>query len=130
MTTPLDFIVRDVDATIPGGLPVEIQGRRFDSGPVQITLDDAHPPGASGGTLDYDANVARARFLVRLEFPALREALRSAGLEEALEPVRGEITSSGDILPDHSFALRGSCRLASQDLFRDGSLDAEVLAGT
>jgi hypothetical protein len=129
MVSSLAVTVREVEVAIPEGLPVEVGGRCFDSGPARVTLDDAAPAGASGGTLDYDAGVARMRFLVRLDFPALREALESAGVEEPLAPVRGEIASTGAILEDHSFALRGACRLASPDL--DGeALRAEVLTGT
>lgn len=130
MCSTLDFTVTEVEATIPEGLSVEIQGRRFDSGPVRVAMDDTAPLGSSHGSLDYDANVAHARFLVRLDFPVLRYTLRAAGLDDALAPVRAEIVSRGAILSDHSFAFRGSCHLSSHDFFRAGTLEAEVLAGT
>jgi hypothetical protein len=126
----LDFTVREVDVTIPEGIPVEICGQRLHSGPLRIALDEEAPAGSSRGSLDYTANVARAHFLIQLDLPALRSALEDVGFGVDLAPVRGEIRCVGAILPDHSFSLRGTCRLASHDLFRAGALEAQVLTGT
>ena len=80
----LRFTVRDVDVTIPEGIPVEVCGYRFPSGPVHITLDGEAPAGSSGGSLDYEANVARARFRIQLDLPELRSA--RLGRERIVDP--------------------------------------------
>jgi hypothetical protein len=127
---PLDFVVRELDVVIPEGIPLRIGGRPLPSGPVHIRLDDADRGSPSGGSLDYEAHLARASFHVRLDLPALRFVLEAAGLDEDIPPVRGEVRCVGTIHPDHSFSLGGTCRLAAPDLFRAGALEGEILTGT
>jgi hypothetical protein len=127
----LDFVVRDLSASVAEGIPIEVGGRRLESGRVVIGLDDDAPPGSSGGILDYAHGRADVRFRVRADFPDLAEGLRLAGLDgEAMPPVRGELVSRGDILPDHSFSLSGTCTLCAHELLSAEALEATVLPGT
>ena len=110
----LHFVVRDLEASIPEGIPIEVEGRRFESGRIVIGLDDEAPRGTSAGTLDYGSERAEVCFRVRVEFPEIAHALRLAGLdEEEVPPVRGVLVSRGEILPDHSFSLSGTYTLAA-----------------
>jgi hypothetical protein len=127
----LDFVVRDLAASVPGGIPVEVGGRRLESGRVVIGIDEEAPAGSSGGALDYGSARAEVRFRVRVDFPDLAQGLRLAGLdEEDVPPVRGELVSRGDILPDHSFSLSGTCTLCAHELLSAEALEARVLPGT
>lgn len=127
----LPIVVRGLDAAIPEGIPVEVEGRRFASGRVLIGLDDEAAAGSSAGTLDYAEGRAEVRFRLRLDFPDVARALEAAGLaEQELGPVRGTLVSRGTILPDHSFSLSGACNLSANELLRAEALDARVLPGT
>jgi hypothetical protein len=126
----LEFSVRSLDATVDGGIPLVLRGHAMRSGHITVRLDpDASA--ASDGVLDYARGKADVTFRLVLDFPEIREALRDAGLEEEEVPVaRGVLRSTGDILPDHSFALSGSVTLAAHELFHAEGLDAGVLPGT
>jgi hypothetical protein len=124
----LPFVVRDLEASIPAGLPIELGGRRFESGRIAIALDEEAPAEASAGTLDYDHERAEVCFRVRADFPDAPQALRLAG--EAVPSVRGVIISRGAILPDHSFAMSGTFRLGASPLPGAEALEARVLPGT
>jgi hypothetical protein len=125
-----EFRVRSLDATVDDGIPLVVQGRTVRSGPIAIRLDEA--AAASEGVLDYESGTADVTFRLVLDFPAVREALRAAGIEEDEEVpvVRGVLRSTGDILPDHSFSLSGGVTISDHELFRADDLDAGVLPGT
>jgi hypothetical protein len=126
----LQFTVRGLDASVPEGLPVTLQGQAMRSGRIRVRLDET-APAESGGVLDYGRGRAEVTFHVRLDFPEIADALRWAGLDgEEVPPARGVLRSTGDILADHSFALSGACTLAAHDLFRAEDLGARVLPGT
>lgn len=126
----LPFVVLDLKALIPEGFPLEVEGRRFESGPVVIGLDDEAPAGASAGALDYDNERAEVRFRVRVDFPEIAHALRLTGREEAIPSVRGVLVSRGAILPDHSFSMSGTFRMGANELLGAEPLEACVLPGT
>lgn len=123
----IDFRVSRLSATVPEGVPVRWQGKEFPSGPLAIELDGA---AESRGALDYSSSRAAAEFHVRLSFPQLASLLEDAGVDpELTRPVGAVLRSEGDILPDHSFALAGVCRLSAHELFPPDDSRARVLPG-
>ena len=124
--THLTFRVTGLSASVPEGVPVVWQGREMASGPLTIQLED-HP--GNGGELDYSERKARATFHVRMAFPELAGALSGLGVDPSFtEPVRAVLSSQGDILDDHSFALSGRCELFPHNL-TDPRSEAAVLPG-
>jgi hypothetical protein len=126
-TNRIDFRVSQLSATVPEGVPIRWQGKEFASGPLSIELDSAHE---SRGALDYSSGRAAAEFHVRLSFPELASLLEDAGVDpELTRPVFAVLRSEGDILPDHSFAFSGVCRLSAHELFPPDESRARVLPG-
>lgn len=123
----IDFRVSRLNATVPEGVPIRWQGKDIASGPLAIELDSARE---SRGALDYSSGRAAAEFHVRLSFPELASLLEDAGVDpELTRPVFAVLRSAGDILPDHSFALSGVCRLSPHELFPPNESRACVLPG-
>ena len=121
------FEVTKLDTTVTDGVPVEWQGREFNSGPLTIELDESM---RGHGVLDYVRRRARAEFPVQLKFPELTGLLESLGADpELTQPVRGVLRSEGDILDDHSFRFSGSCELSPHAMFSRGEAAASVLPG-
>ena len=130
----LPVAVTSLDARVPDGIAFQWQGRELRSGPLTATLDRS---AASTGNLDYSSRRAELEFNVELAFPEFSALLSDLGVDPALAaPVRAVIGSSGDILPDHSLALDGPCRIADHKLLHDslrGAADqaaAAMLPGT
>ena len=122
------FRVANLDAAVPGGIPVEWRGREFSSGPLMMALDSEAGP--SLGSLDYSERRARVEFRVTMAFPELARTLEDLGAAaEFSEPLRAVIRSEGAILDDHSFALSGSAAVAEHALFDDHARGG-VLPGT
>jgi hypothetical protein len=122
-----NFQVTRLQATVPDGVPLEYQGRRFSSGPLTIELDVENP---SCGFLDYSCRRAKAEFHVRMQFSEFAETLLGLGADISFtNPVRATLHSQGDILDDHSFYLSGPCELLPHELFRPNEAAATVLPG-
>ena len=114
--------VSGLRAEVPEGIAFQWQGREMRSGPLQAMLDETE---ASFGSLDYAGRRAELQFHVKLEFPQFARLLSDLGVDPAMTaPVRAVIHSSGDILPDHSFALDGPCEVHSHRLMNDPSREA------
>ena len=126
MLSTIPFQVTRMAACVPAGVPLEWQGQTYSSGPLVLELDHDE---SSHGQLDYSAARAQAEFRVKLSFPEFSQTLRDLGADASLaEPIRATLRSEGPILADHSFALRGVCRLVSHPLFGGGTA-ASVLPG-
>lgn len=127
MLSAIPFQVTRMAAHVPTGVPLEWQGQTYPSGPLVLELDlDYH----SHCRLDYGAWRAAAEFHVKLSFPEFAQTLRELGVDGSLaEPILATLCSEGAILPDHSFALSGVCRLAAHSLF-GGDTAASILPGT
>jgi len=122
----MDFRVARLDATAPEGVPIRWRGLEIDSGPLRVELD---PDRDSGGVLDYEKGRAAAEFHVLLSFPDAVEELSGLGVDaDLLRPLRATVSSEGDILPDHSFALAGQCVIEEHALAEGAR--ACVLPGT
>jgi hypothetical protein len=123
----LHFHVSDFVATVPDGIDIEWQGKTFPSGPLLFDLDQTVE---GRGVLDYAASRARVQFPVIMRFPEFADMLTSIGMDPRLsEPVRGLLTSEGDILEDHSFRLGGESELQTHELFPQDQTSARVLPG-
>ena|SRR5713226_2392345 len=122
------FEITRLAAVVPEGVPVEWQGREFNSGPLTIELDGDVQ--GCGGVLDYSRRRAELECPVKVEFPEFAGVLESLGVDPTLtEPIRALLRSEGDILDDHSFALTGRCSLIPHALFPEGEAAASVLPG-
>lgn len=123
------FRIERLQASVPEGVPVEWQGKTFNSGALNIALDECSET-LSKGVLDYSQNRASAEFHVRLEFPEFARMLEAVDVSpELMQPVRAVLNSQGDILDDHSFVLSGSCTLQDHGLFPSSQTGASVLPG-
>ena len=68
MQATVSFGITKMDATIPEGIDLVWNGRTINSGPLDVQLDDqAHAEGDNSGELDYETNLARARFNLRID---------------------------------------------------------------
>ena len=128
MKNQVSFEVMNLAAVVPGGIPVQWQGREFSSGPLLMTLDSE--AGASLGSLDYSDRRARVEFRVKMAFPEFAQTLEELGTaRDFAEPLRAVIRSEGPILEDHSFRLSGAASVAGHALFDDHA-QGSVLPGT
>ena len=126
----MTFQITKLAASVPEGVPVEWQGKEFDSGPLAIELDENAQGRGNQGVLDYCQRRARAEYHVRLKFPELAEMLESLGVDpELTQPVRAVLRSEGEILDDHSFALSGRCELGPHGMFSSDETAVSVLPG-
>ena len=126
----LTFRITALAADVPGGVPIEFEGKEFASGPLTIELEESTGPGGNQGVLDYSRRSAKAEFHVRLNFPEFARMLQDLGVDPALaRPVRAVLRSEWEILEDHSFVLSGRCELRPHDLFAAGETRANVLPG-
>ncbi|HXF12995.1 MAG TPA: hypothetical protein VN517_07570 [Terriglobales bacterium] len=123
------FSVTRLQASVPDGLPLEWQGKAFNSGALNIMLDD-RSGSCSCGVLDYAQKRASAEFHVRLEFPEFARMLEAVEIpQELTQPVCAVLNSKGEILDNHSFFLSGSCILQEHGLFPSRETRASVLPG-
>src|ERR1700758_3151310 len=68
MQARVPFGITSMKATIPEGINLVWNGCTINSGPLQVQLDDeARAEGDNRGELDYEANVAHARFNMRID---------------------------------------------------------------
>lgn len=130
MQTRVPFGITKMDATIPEGIDLVWNGRTINSGPLQVLLDDqAHAEGDNRGELDYESNVARARFNLRVDVSGLVKLLARAAFCEPVEPVRAVLHSEGVVTEDHNFGLSGPMEVQPHPLFGAKGVSAAVLPG-
>jgi hypothetical protein len=117
-------------ATIMGGIDFLWNGCRVSSGPLRIHLDDqARGEADNRGELDYEKNVARARFNVAIEVTGIARLLARATDCEPMLPIRAVLHSEGAITEDHNFGLSGPMEVQPHPLFGTEGLSAVVLPG-
>ena len=123
------FSITRLQAEVPDGVPVEWQGKTFNSGALNILLDECSESNSTG-VLDYSQKRASAQFHVRLEFPEFARMLEAVDVPpELTQPVHAVLNSEGEILDDHSFVLSGRCRLREHGLFPSSETRAAILPG-
>ena len=126
----LSFQVSKLSAHVPEGVPLQWQGKTFNSGPLIIELDQSATDG-SRGTLDYLRRRATAEFHVLLKFPEFANLLESLSVDAKFtEPIRAVLRSEGDILEDHSFQFTGPTTVSAHPLFDEDEAIASVMPGT
>ena len=126
-TVPID--ITQMDAIIPEGINLQLNGRTVNSGPLQVHLDDqARSDGDNRGELDYERNLARARFNVMIDMTSVARLLARAACGEAIQPIRAVLQGEGVITQDHNFGLAGPLEVQPHALFGD-DLPAAVLPG-
>jgi hypothetical protein len=130
MQATVPFNITKMDASIPEGINLVWMGCALNSGPLQVQLDDlARAEGDNCGELDYETNVARARFNVRIELSGLRKLLAGATHCETIEPIRAVLHSEGVITEDHNFGLSGPMEFHDHPLFGPEGVVATILPG-
>jgi hypothetical protein len=130
MQTTVPFDISKMDATIPEGIDLLWNGCTVNSGPLQVQLDDqARGEGDNRGELDYETNVARARFNVRIDLSGVAKLLACASHCEPMEPIRAVLHSEGVITEDHNFGLSGPMEVQPHPLFGPEGVSLAVLAG-
>lgn len=127
-TVPID--ITKMDAMIPEGINLQLNGLTVNSGPLQVHLDDqARSDGDNGGELNYETNMARARFNVMIDMTGVAKLLARATCGEAIPPVRAVLHGEGVITEDHNFGLAGPMDVQPHPLFGADGLSAAVLPG-
>jgi len=127
-TVPID--ITKMDATITEGIDFLWNGCTVNSGPLRIHLDDqARGEGDNRGELNYENNVARARFNVLIDVTGIARLLARAMQCEPMQPIRAVLHSEGVITEDHNFGLSGPMEVRPHPLFGTESLSAVVLPG-
>jgi hypothetical protein len=130
MQTRVPIGITKMDATIPEGIDLVWNGCPINSGPLQVQLDDqAQAEGDNRGELDYESNVARARFNVRVDVSGLVKLLARAAYCEPIEPIRAVLHSEGVVTEDHNFGLSGPMEVQPHPLFGAEGVSAAVLPG-
>ena len=130
MQAIVPFNITKMDATIMEGIDFLWNGRTVNSGPLQVRLDDqARANDDNRGELDYETNMARARFNVMIDLTSIAKLLASATHCEALQPIRAVLHSEGVITDDHNFGLSGPMEVQPHPLFGAEGITAAVLPG-
>jgi hypothetical protein len=129
MQGTVPFGITKMNATIPEGIDLVWNGCIINSGPLQVELDDeAAADGDNRGELDYETNVAHARFNVRIDLSGITKLLARAARCEPTEPIRAVLHSEGVITEDHNFGLSGPMEVQPHPLFGTG-ISVAVLPG-
>jgi len=130
MQSTVPFGVTKMDATIPEGIDFVWNRCTINSGPLRVQLDDhARAEGDNRGELDYETNVARARFNLRIDLSGVAKLLARAAQCEPIEPIRAVLHSDGIITEDHNFGLSGPMEVQPHPLFGSEGVLAAVLPG-
>jgi hypothetical protein len=130
MQATVPFGITKMDATIPEGIHFVWNGCTINSGPLRVQLDDqARAEGDNRGELDYETNIARARFNVRIDLSGVAKLLARAAYCEPIEPIRAVLHSEGVIAEDHNFGLSGPMEVQPHPLFGAEGVSAAVLPG-
>jgi len=129
MQGTVPFGITKLNATIPEGIDLIWNGCTINSGPLQVELDDgARVEGDNRGELDYETNLARARFNVRIGVSGITKLLARAAHCEPTGPIRAVLHSQGVITEDHNFGLSGPMEVQPHPLFGTG-VSVAVLPG-
>jgi hypothetical protein len=127
-TVPIN--ITKIDATIMDGIDFQWNGCTVNSGPLHIQFDDkARGEGDNRGELDYQKNVARARFNVVIDLIGIPRLLSRAAHCELMPPIRAVVHSEGVITEDHNFGLSGPMEVLPHPLFGAEAVSAVVLPG-
>jgi len=130
MQATVPFGITKMDATIPEGIDFVWNGCTINSGPLRVQLDDqARAEGDNRGELDYETNMARARFNVRIDLSGVAKLLARAAQCKPIEPIRAVLHSKGIITQDHNFGLSGPMKVQPHPLFGSEGVLAAVLPG-
>ncbi len=130
MQAAVPFGITKMDATIPEGIDFVWNGCTINSGPLRVQLDDqARAEGNNRGELDYETNVARARFNVRIDLSGVARLLTRAAHCEPIEPIRAVLHAEGVIAEDHNFGLSGPMEVLPHPLFGAEGVSVGVLPG-
>ena len=122
----LDFDVTAFDVRIAEGIKMKWDGRDIESGPLVVSLGE---PG-SGGFIDYQANLVKVEFRMKIVFEELVETLEDIAADpELAAPLRGVVRSEGVVFDlEHSLRLRGRAELAPHRLFDPAQTSIEIRA--
>jgi hypothetical protein len=127
-TVPIN--ITNMNAAITEGIDFRWNGRILNSGPLQIHLDEqAIDEGDNRGELDYEQNLARARFNVAIDLTGIAKLLACATHYEPMQPIRAVLHSEDVITADHNFGLSGPMEVRPHPFFGAEGLSAMVLPG-
>jgi hypothetical protein len=127
-TVPIN--ITKMDATIPEGIDFLWNGKTVKSGPLQIHLDgQARGEGENCGELDYQENMARARFNVVIDLTGISRLVAQATHCELMQPIRAVLHSEGVITEDHNFGLSGPMEFCPHPFFGAEGVSAVILPG-
>src|SRR5215470_9786459 len=127
-TVPIN--ITKMDATVTEGIEFRWNGCTVNSGPLRIHLDDqARGEDDNRGELNYEKNVARARFNVVIDFSGIARLLARATDRETMQPIRAVVHSEGVITEDHNFGLSGPMEFRPHPFFGPEGVSAMVLPG-
>jgi hypothetical protein len=122
--------ITKMEATIPEGIDLLVNGVKLNSGPLEVQLDhEARSAGDNRGELDYETNVARARFNVRIDMTGVAKLLAHVTQGGPVQPIRAVLHSEGVITHDHNFGLAGPMEIRPHPLFGTEGFSAAVLPG-
>ena len=130
MQPTIPIKITKMDATITDGIDLLWNGCPVNSGPLRIHLDEkARGEGENCGELDYQKNVARARFNVVIDLSGIARLSASVVHCEPMPPIRAVLHSEGVITEDHNFGLSGPMEVRPHPLFGAEGISAVVLPG-
>ena len=130
MQTTVPIQVTTMDATIPEGFVFHWNGHTVHSGPLRIHLDnEARGEGDNRGELDYEKNVARARFNIVIDFTGIARVLSHVSHCEPMQPIRAVLHSEGVITEDHNFGLSGPMQFQPHPFFGPEGISVAILPG-
>src|SRR4051812_38957174 len=110
--------ITNLAATITEGIDLLWKGYPVNSGRLQVHLDyEARGNGDNWGELDYQKNVARARFNVAIDL---------TGIARTMDPLRAVLHSEGVITEDHNFGMSGPMAVRPHPLFEPEGVSLEV----
>src|SRR5262249_15279576 len=126
MEPAVSFEITEMEAAIPEGIDFVWNGSRFNSGPLQVRLDrQAREEGDNSGELDFDTNVARARFNLAIDMSGV--AKRVAGSQcDWVRPMRAVLDAEGVITEDHNFGFSGPMNIHPHLFAGTGQISALV----
>ena len=130
MQTTVPIQVTTMDAAIPEGFVFVSNGSTVHSGPLRIHLDNqARGEGDNRGELDYEKNVARARFNIVIDVTGIAAVVSHATHCELMQPIRAVLQSEGLITEDHNFGLSGTMQVHPHPFFGPEGVSLAILPG-
>jgi hypothetical protein len=130
MQATVSFDITRMDAAIPEGIDFVWNGCTVNSGPLLLQLDDqACAEGDNRGELDYETNMAHARFNVRIDLSNITTLLAGDLDPDLIQPIRAVLHSEGLVSEDHNFGLSGPLEFHPHPLFGAEGLSGAILPG-